>query len=109
MGAEALCIEKIILSPLADLDFEKHHKLGNHCLKFMVLSCYQYFQTVRKISLEHPTACLSACALIVVLLCLDFFSTGVQMLIGIQLSLHLKSSMQTSFFRFAEHTPWYHE
>jgi hypothetical protein len=91
MGVEALCIEKMILSPVADLDFEQHHKSGIHCLKFTVFSCYQYFQAVRKISLEHCTACL--CALIVVLLCLDFFSTGVQILIGIQLSLHLKSSI----------------
>uniref|UniRef100_A0A453MNY5 HECT-type E3 ubiquitin transferase n=3 Tax=Triticinae TaxID=1648030 RepID=A0A453MNY5_AEGTS len=35
-------------------------------------------QALRKISLEHPTACLRAGALMAVLSYLDFFSTGVQ-------------------------------
>jgi hypothetical protein len=36
MGAKALCIEKIILSPVADLDFEQHHKSGIHCFSRMI-------------------------------------------------------------------------
>ncbi|XP_047080766.1 E3 ubiquitin-protein ligase UPL3-like [Lolium rigidum] len=38
----------------------------------------QSLQALRKISLEHPTACLRAGALMAVLSYLDFFSTGVQ-------------------------------
>uniref|UniRef100_A0A453MNZ2 HECT-type E3 ubiquitin transferase n=1 Tax=Aegilops tauschii subsp. strangulata TaxID=200361 RepID=A0A453MNZ2_AEGTS len=40
----------------------------------------QSLQALRKISLEHPTACLRAGALMAVLSYLDFFSTGVQVL-----------------------------
>ncbi|XP_062217886.1 E3 ubiquitin-protein ligase UPL3-like [Phragmites australis] len=38
----------------------------------------QSLQALKKISLEHPTACLRAGALMAVLSYLDFFSTGVQ-------------------------------
>ncbi|CAL5035273.1 unnamed protein product [Urochloa decumbens] len=38
----------------------------------------QCLQALKKISLEHPTACLRAGALMAVLSYLDFFSTGVQ-------------------------------
>ncbi|KAL6848432.1 hypothetical protein ACP4OV_021726 [Aristida adscensionis] len=39
----------------------------------------QSLQALKKISLEHPTACLRAGALMAVLSYLDFFSTGVQL------------------------------
>lgn len=38
----------------------------------------QSLQALKKISQEHPTACLRAGALMAVLSYLDFFSTGVQ-------------------------------
>lgn len=40
--------------------------------------CVQSLQALKKISQEHPTACLRAGALMAVLSYLDFFSTGVQ-------------------------------
>lgn len=45
---------------------------------FHFFSCLQSLQALKKISLEHPTACLRAGALMAVLSYLDFFSTGVQ-------------------------------
>lgn len=51
-------------------------------LVFVVYSrwiwCVQSLQALKKISQEHPTACLRAGALMAVLSYLDFFSTGVQ-------------------------------
>lgn len=45
----------------------------------MTFCCYiQSLQALKKISQEHPTACLRAGALMAVLSYLDFFSTGVQ-------------------------------
>ncbi|KAL5995652.1 E3 ubiquitin-protein ligase upl3 [Asimina triloba] len=46
-------------------------QVGNCCLLFSL-------QALKKISQEHPTACLRAGALMAVLSYLDFFSTGVQ-------------------------------
>ncbi|XP_039059667.1 E3 ubiquitin-protein ligase UPL3-like [Hibiscus syriacus] len=46
-------------------------------IEFMDLA-EQSLQALKKISLEHPTACLRAGALMAVLSYLDFFSTGVQ-------------------------------
>ncbi|KAF8410415.1 hypothetical protein HHK36_002944 [Tetracentron sinense] len=43
-----------------------------------LLQCTQSLQALKKISQEHPTACLRAGALMAVLSYLDFFSTGVQ-------------------------------
>lgn len=42
------------------------------------LCILQSLQALKKISQEHPTACLRAGALMAVLSYLDFFSTGVQ-------------------------------
>lgn len=44
--------------------------------------CQQSLQALKKISQEHPTACLRAGALMAVLSYLDFFSTGVQVTDG---------------------------
>ena len=49
-----------------------------HAFVFYLLS--QSLQALKKISQEHPTACLRAGALMAVLSYLDFFSTGVQVL-----------------------------
>ena len=45
-----------------------------------LLQCEQSLQALKKISQEHPTACLRAGALMAVLSYLDFFSTGVQVI-----------------------------
>jgi len=45
---------------------------------YFVLWHEQSLQALKKISQEHPTACLRAGALMAVLSYLDFFSTGVQ-------------------------------
>lgn len=47
-------------------------------LTHLLYSPSQSLQALKKISLEHPTACLRAGALMAVLSYLDFFSTGVQ-------------------------------
>jgi len=47
-------------------------------LTHLLYSPSQSLQALKKISLEHPTACLRAGALMAVLSHLDFFSTGVQ-------------------------------
>lgn len=49
--------------------------------------CQQSLQALKKISQEHPTACLRAGALMAVLSYLDFFSTGVQVTDGLTLQI----------------------
>jgi len=47
-------------------------------IRIYVCVLKQSLQALKKISQEHPTACLRAGALMAVLSYLDFFSTGVQ-------------------------------
>lgn len=50
-------------------------------LNLIICLCmFQSLQALKKISQEHPTACLRAGALMAVLSYLDFFSTGVQVI-----------------------------
>lgn len=49
-----------------------------YCINWLLSCLEQSLQALKKISQEHPTACLRAGALMAVLSYLDFFSTGVQ-------------------------------
>lgn len=63
------------------------------CTLMLSLCCFeQSLQALKKISQEHPTACLRAGALMAVLSYLDFFSTGVQV-IQFSVFLTLKQTM----------------